>query len=76
MNRKGNKCWFAEYSCDLFTYQYIGRKASWLQTSTGYDKYCGIGRLSVVSSILNKLLVGFKQKILKAAFESMRNKFP
>ena len=25
LNRKRNKCWLAAYSCDLFTYQFIGR---------------------------------------------------
>ena len=28
LNRKRNKCWLAAHSCDLFTYQFIGRNAS------------------------------------------------
>ena len=28
LNRKRNRCWLAVYSCDLFTWQYIGRDAS------------------------------------------------
>ena len=28
LNRKRNKCWFAAYSFELFTWQYFGRDAS------------------------------------------------
>ena len=59
-------------------YQYIGCHASWLITQLCWlcYKYRQIGRYRLSVAFLQiKLLVGFKQKILKIALESLRNKF-
>jgi len=78
LNRKRNKCWLAACSCDLFTCQYIWSYWTLLDWSHNFAAYvintAGLEDIGC-RKYFDKLLVGFKQKILKIALESLRNKF-